>query len=249
MLKKRIIGVITVVDGQAVQSIAFKRYLPIGKPEIVAKNLDRWGADEILIQCIDRSRGSIGPDFEIINRISNSGISTPIIYGGGILSLTEAEDVIKRGADRICVDSLLHRFPKVVRQISDRIGSQGLIAAVPLSVEKGRTQWLDYLEGKSVELDNNILNVVKEGGVSETLIIDWQNEGTSKGFNNKMIGNLGAFPVPLVLFGGIRKVDQIRELLSLPNVAAIAIGNSLNYKESAVFEIKKHLQDLSIRNS
>ena len=55
MLKKRIIGSIAVLNGWAVQSISYNRYLPLGRPEVIAQNLDRWGADEILIQCIDRS--------------------------------------------------------------------------------------------------------------------------------------------------------------------------------------------------
>ena len=32
------------------------KYLPLGKPEIIIKNLDRWGVDEILINVIDRSK-------------------------------------------------------------------------------------------------------------------------------------------------------------------------------------------------
>ena len=56
MLKKRLIGVITVLDGWAVQSFGYKKYLPLGKPKILAKNLDNWGADEILIQSINRTR-------------------------------------------------------------------------------------------------------------------------------------------------------------------------------------------------
>ena len=49
MLKKRIIGSITVLNGWAVQSIGYSQYLPLGRPSVIAENLDRWGADEILI--------------------------------------------------------------------------------------------------------------------------------------------------------------------------------------------------------
>ena len=58
MVKKRLVGVITVKDGWAVQSFGYERYLPLGRPEVIAENLDRWGADEILLQCIDRSTTS-----------------------------------------------------------------------------------------------------------------------------------------------------------------------------------------------
>ena len=53
--------------------------MPLGKPEILAENLDRWGADEIIIQCIDRSSQKLGPDFDTLALIGKQGISTPII--------------------------------------------------------------------------------------------------------------------------------------------------------------------------
>ena len=55
MLKKRLIGVITVKDGLGVQSFGYKKYFPLGKAEILAKNFNRWGADEIFLNVIDRS--------------------------------------------------------------------------------------------------------------------------------------------------------------------------------------------------
>ena len=49
MLKKRLGAAVFVKDGLVVQSVGFSRYLPIGKPEVVIKNLDDWGADEIIL--------------------------------------------------------------------------------------------------------------------------------------------------------------------------------------------------------
>ena len=58
MIKKRLIGVVTVKDGMAVQSFGYKKYLPLGNPKILIKNLNRWGADEILINVIDDPKKS-----------------------------------------------------------------------------------------------------------------------------------------------------------------------------------------------
>ena len=63
MLRKRLIGAIIVRKGWAVQSIGYKRWLPLGKPECLAENLDRWGADGIVVLCIDRENQ--GPDLEL----------------------------------------------------------------------------------------------------------------------------------------------------------------------------------------
>ena len=68
MLKKRVIGVVTVKAGWAVQSFGYHRYLPLGRPEYLVGNLDRWGADEIVVQVIDRSKNQLGPDFDLIEK-------------------------------------------------------------------------------------------------------------------------------------------------------------------------------------
>ena len=51
MLKKRIIGIVTVIENQAVQSIGYNKYLPLGSPEYQIENLDNWKIDEIIINC------------------------------------------------------------------------------------------------------------------------------------------------------------------------------------------------------
>ena len=61
MLKKRIIGVVNVKDNIAVQSFGFNRYLPLGKPECLIENLDRWGADEIILNIIDLTQKRLVP--------------------------------------------------------------------------------------------------------------------------------------------------------------------------------------------
>ena len=124
---KRLIGVVTVKNNLAVQSFGYKNYLPLGKPEILVKNLDRWGADEILVNVIDRSKKNLGPDFELLKKIKKTKISTPLIYGGGIKSFKDANEVIKNGADRILIENIFNERLSEVKKISSYIGSQSVI--------------------------------------------------------------------------------------------------------------------------
>src|SRR6266700_5571715 len=131
MLKTRLVGIITVKDGWAVQSFRYERYLPRGRPEVLAENLDRWGADEILLQCIDRSTGGLGPDLELLDRVAAGGLSTPLIYSGGIRSVEDAVAAVRAGADRVCVDALLHDGIAVASRLGGPLGAQAIIAALP----------------------------------------------------------------------------------------------------------------------
>ena len=135
MKRKRLIAVINIKDDLVVQSFNYKRYLPLGSPEFFLENYNRWGADEILIQSIDSSKVR-APNFKIIKRISDIGISTPIVYAGGIFTAKDAVNVIKLGADRIILGSAFFSNPEIIKQISDSIGSQAIIISLPFLIAR-----------------------------------------------------------------------------------------------------------------
>ena len=151
MVKKRILAGVIVKDNQVVQSIGYRNYLPIGKPEIVVGNLDRWQADEILINVIDRSNLNKGPDLEILKKINNMNIQTPLIYGGGISKLEDAIKVIKLGADRIVLESIVEENYMELVKISQIIGSQSIVISMPLSINKNKILFYDYKKKKKLK--------------------------------------------------------------------------------------------------
>lgn len=247
MLKKRVVGVITVKNGWAVQSFGYRRYLPLGKPEIVAENLDRWGADEIILQCIDRSSHQQEPDFALLARVAKMGLGTPIIFSGGIRTVEEGIRVIQSGADRLCIDALLRDAPEVARALSDRLGAQALVAALPLSMEAGQLCWFDYRRRTHALLDENVLELMREKVVSEALIIDWKNEGHDRGFDFELLKHFPLKDVPLIAFGGLNEASVLRRVLENRQVVAAAIGNALNYREHAIAALKHQLGGLALR--
>lgn len=249
MLKKRLIGVVTVKNGWAVQSFGYRRYLPLGKPECMVENLDRWGADEILVQVIDRSMAGCGPDFELLGKLARLGLGTPLIYGGGIRTVEEGVKVIQSGADRVTVDALLHDDLSVVRGLSNRLGSQALIASMPMAMGMHGPGWYDYRSKTMGPIGDALIEAIEQGVVSEVLLTDCMHEGVPYGFDETLIGLFPYRKVPLIVFGGISSADQIRGVLARPNVVAASIGNFLNYREHAVQQFKEVLASAALRPS
>ncbi len=248
MLKKRLIGVVVVKGGWAVQSFGYRRYLPLGKPECLVENLDRWGADEIFVLNIDRSTDNIGPDFELLKKLGRLGLDTPLIYGGGIRSLDDGLKVIRLGADRLVVDALMHDDEKIIRSLSQKLGMQAVIGSMPVSMRDQKMDWLDYRSNTSVTVPNSIIKSLNSGIVSELLVIDWQNEGFPNSFNqNLLAGFSGLLNTPLIVFGGLSDPEQMRKLLLQPNIAGVAVGNFLSYEEHAIQNLKNQLKGMPLR--
>jgi cyclase len=247
MLKKRLIGVITVKDGWAVQSFGYQSYLPLGKPDILAENLDRWGADEIIIQCIDRSKYNNGPDLQTLSSIARKGLGTPIIYAGGIHTVQDGLQVIQSGADRIAIDTLLHNPGSTVTELSYHLGAQAIIGCIPATFTHPEIQWYNYCTKKNQSFSTELVELLRSKTISEIMLVDWQNEGITEGFQSELVVNLPFTNIPIIAFGGLSSAVKVREILGLPFVVAAAVGNFLNYQEHAVDIFKQQLIGLPIR--
>lgn len=249
MLKKRLIGVVTVRQGLAVQSFGYRRYLPLGKPEVLIENLDRWGVDEILIQCVDRSVSQAGPDLTLLKRVGALGLSTPLIYSGGIRHANDAVKAISLGADRISVDSILWDAPQQLEIISHELGAQALVGIMPVSVKKNGLLWLNYRSKVEILLTAENLDCLPLEWISEVMLIDWLHEGMFNSFDPLIPALFPLKDKPLIVFGGLSESAQYKEVLSQSNVVAVGVGNFLNYKEHAVQQYKQQLIGLPIRSA
>lgn len=232
---------ITVKNGFAVQSLGYKRYLPIGNPVVVAENLDRWGVDEIIILEIDRSVRRLGPNYELLNALGKLPLSTPLTYAGGVRNVEQASSVIKAGAERVCVDALLQDDLGALRKISEHIGSQALLASLPLSSEAGQLYWYNYLDQTRRLAEKTIRHVFEDAMVSEALIIDWQHEGIRNSFDFDLLHNFSEPAVPIIAFGGMSEIVQVEKALSMEKVVAVGVGNFLYYTEHSVQKYKECL--------
>lgn len=241
MLRKRLIGVITVLNGWAVQSFGYRRYLPLGRPETLAENLDRWGADEILILAIDRTRRAAGPDLDLVIKLGCLGLSTPLTYGGGIRSVADATAVVQAGAERVCVDAAFHDASEIVTDIAAALGSQAVLACIPVARALDGLNWFDYRCNVEKQLHEVALSLLSNGIVSEALIIDFRNEGYRDAFDIELIRRFPCLGVPLIAFGGISEAQQVADVLAEPQVVAVGVGNFLAYREHAVQQLKRAL--------
>ena len=247
MLRKRLLGAVVVRQGWAVQSFGYRRWLPLGKPECLVENLDRWGADGIVVLAIDR--GDQGPDLELIERLGALGLSTPLTYGGGLATEEHARMAVRAGAERLVLDAVLSHNPQAVGAMASAVGVQALVAALPLRWGRaGEVQHLQHRTGAYGPLAAPIRELIAGQQVSEVLLIDAAGEGEGQGFNPVFLQATETHTdLPLLAFGGLARAEQIRPLLSRPQLAGVVVGNALNYREHAIGQLKASLTDQPLR--
>ena len=248
MIKKRLIATVVVKDDLAVQSFAFNNYLPLGDPLIIVENLDRWCVDEIIILDIGRSKKGLGPNFKLIERMQDFGVSTPITYGGGIRGKEDAIKLVKLGIERIVVDNLLLNKINEVKTIAMCLGAQAVIGCIPVMIKNNFLIWFNYLTKENRQLNQELVKIFNSDFLSELLIIDYQNEGSEGKFNIKILETIEKLTdIPILAFGGINKKKIVENVLNFKNINGVAIGNALNYKEHNYQTMKSYLKSSLLR--
>jgi len=185
----------------------------------------------------------------LLKRLGALGLSTPLIYAGGIRDAHDAVEVVRLGADRVAVDAMLRIAPDQVEATARELGAQAVIAHMPVRVVEGALLWRDYLAGKEVAFSRAMLNGVPLVWASEIMLTDWQNEGYPEAFDESISAAASLAERPLILFGGLSAAPQLQRMLALPNVAAVAVGNFLSYRENAVQILKQGLHGVTIREA
>ena len=131
------------------------------------------------------------------------------------------------------VDFVLHHDPAIVKNIALELGTQALIANILIRNLEEVSLMLNYRSGEEKPLAESI-TCLPIDWVSEILITDWLNEGISGAFSLDVLKIISLIKKPVICFGGISTVEQIKNLLDISEVVAVGIGNFLNYKEHAL---------------
>lgn len=91
-----------------------------------AKEMERCGAGEILLNSIDKDGTRSGFDLELTKKISTS-VNIPVIASGGAGNLKDIKDVIKKGkADAVLAASIFHYKKYSIRQVKNYLEKKGI---------------------------------------------------------------------------------------------------------------------------
>lgn len=249
MLKKRLIGTVLVKNGIAVQSIQFKKFLPIGRPEVVVQFLNQWGIDEIILLHIDASTSQNKVTPKLVEQYAKD-CQVPLTVGGGIQSTEDVKQIIQAGADKVVINSAAISEPSLIESAAYYFGQQCIVAAIDVKEVQGSYNVFSHGGTKQTQKDlNALIKVYEASGAGEIFINHINNDGMKCGFDLSLATSiLEASSIPVIFAGGAGYPKHFAELFNA-GVSAAAAGNYFNYTEHSVILAKHYLsrQGLPIR--
>ena len=250
MLKQRIVASIFVQNGIAVQSIGFKRYLPLGRAEIAAEAFNAWGADEILLIDISANYRKEHIDLDLVHKVADV-CSIPLTVGGGLSRVDAIKDVIEAGADKVALNTAFMDTNRCIRDAYQKFGKQSIVAVANFIKVENEYLIYDYRKSKPTNKKLSIALIeYLEQGAGELLVNDVERDGSKLGFNLDLIKyTIERCNAPIIWSGGAGHPNHIYHALRINNLSGVAAGNMLNFTEHSINLIKAMVsKNITLRN-
>ena len=242
MLKRRIIPVQLLVDGRLVKTRQFGAYRDVGDPVASSRVYSAQNADELVFLNIHRTSRTIDPLLPLLERVSEVCFM-PLALGGGVASLKDAEILIRHGADKVVVNSVLYREPGLARAIADKFGSQAVVASI--DVRREGDDWALFSDcgrrREPITLLDHVARLIEEGA-GEILLNSIDRDGTMSGYDVPLIKRVvAASSIPIIACGGAGDYEHMREAFIDAGAQELACGSLFNFGDNNPIRAKAHL--------
>ncbi len=250
MLKRRIVAIVLVRNGLVVQSLGFKKFLPVGHPEIAVEFLNDWGVDEIILLDITATRNGSGPNIGLIKEVAKHCM-VPLTVGGGLQNLEQVRDLIRSGADKVSFNQSAMYDSDLLTMTSRIFGSQCVVASIDAVRIKESYRVYDYLEQRvSNETPAAFANKLSNLGVGEILINSVDRDGSKLGYDLELVKSIcQVVKVPIICSGGAGKPEHFLKVFEDTEVHSVAAANFFHFTEHSVTQTKAVLRaKMDVRN-
>ena len=247
MLAKRIIPCLDVTGGRVVKGVNFVELRDAGDPVEIAARYNEQGADELTF--LDITATSDGRDLilHIIEAVA-SQVFIPLTVGGGVRQVEDVRRLLNAGADKVSFNSAAIANPQVIRDASEKYGSQCIVVAIDAKKRHGDDVlargegWDVYSHGgrKNTGLDAvQWARQMAEHGAGEILLTSMDRDGTKSGFDLALTRAVSdAVGVPVIASGGVGNLDHLADGVQQGGADAVLAASIFHYGEYTVAQAK-----------
>jgi cyclase len=243
MLTKRIIPCLDVKDGRVVKGVNFVNLRDAGDPVETARVYDQACADELVYLDITASSEGRKIFLDVVSRTAEQ-IFMPLTVGGGINSVEDIRSLLNAGADKTSINTAAVKDLRLVKEASDRFGSQCIVVAIDAKKVKG--MWKVFTHGGRNETDKEAVawaREVERSGAGEILLTSMETDGTKDGYDLPLTKAVSdAVNIPVIASGGAGKLAHFSDVFSKTRADAALAASIFHYGEIPVGEVKEYLQ-------
>ena len=252
MLKIRIIPVMLWDTHGLVKGKQFNPQRRVGSVIPATKIYNSRDVDELILVDVQASQNGNTPRFEEVSQIS-SECSIPLTVGGGISSLEHIELLLKAGADKVSLNSIVYANPRLVTEAAERFGAQCIVVSIDYRITESGPLCFSHSGTRAQNNDPTELAVRLAGsGAGEILLTSIDNDGMMNGFDIPTIKRVSeSVSIPVIASGGASQYSDFEAAIVTGGAAAVAAGSIFHFTEQTPQGIREHLykQGFTVRKA
>jgi cyclase len=226
MYRPRVIPCLLLKGEGLVKTVRFGRPKYVGDPINAVKIFNEKEVDELIFLDIMATRENRDPSFDRIRDIAGECFM-PVCYGGGVRTIGQARKLFEMGVEKVSLNTAAAEIPALVTELAGEVGSQSVIVAIDV-----RRDWLNRPrvvvrsgEKGTGRLAEEYAREMVERGAGEIFLNSVDRDGTMKGFDLDLIGEVAAaVSVPVVACGGAGSVSDLAGAIAA-GASAVAAGS------------------------
>ena len=235
-------------NGRVVKGINFVDLVDAGDPAEQAKIYNDGGADEICFLDITASHENRKTILEVVKK-TTAKCFVPITVGGGIHSVSDINNLLLAGADKISINTAAVTNENLIKEGAEKFGSQCIVVAVDAK-KINNNKWEVFTHGGRKSTGKDVLNFVKKMemlGAGEILLTSMDRDGTKKGYDldlTKKVSNL--VNIPVIASGGVGNLEHLHQGFKIGKASAVLAASIFHFGEYSILEAKQYLDSKGI---
>ena len=244
MLTKRIIPCLDVRNGKVVKGKKFKDIVDVDSPEVLGKYYSDCGADELVFYDITASSEERKTSLEFVSKVAEN-ISIPFCVGGGVSSLDDFTNILRKGADKVSINSSAVLNPSIIKEAAQKFGNQCVVLSMDVK-KNDENSWDVYIKGGREKTDLDAIEWAKKGvelGAGEIVVNSIDEDGMKNGYDIELLSKItSAVNVPVIASGGAGKMEDFCKAAKEDNCDGILAASVFHYCEIKIKELKKYMK-------
>ena len=209
-----------------VKTERFTRPRYLGDPINAVKIFNEKTVDELILLDIEATaRGCL--DLDRLEEIVSEAFM-PIAYGGGVNSVEQCAEILKRGVEKIVVNTAACENPQLITEASQRFGSQAVVVAIDTRRNLWKRRKVYIRRGtKETGFDPVELARKVEGlGAGEIFLTSIEREGTFEGYDIDLLHSVCSIVgIPVIANGGAGSIRDFEHAVIQGGCSAVAAGS------------------------
>ena len=249
MPKIRVLPVLFFKEVGLVKGVGFNSWRRVGSAMQAVKVYNMREVDELVYLDICATQDNRPPDLETVDELADECFM-PLTVGGGVRTVEDVRHLLQVGADKVCLNTVAVENPMVIREISQRFGSQCVVVSIDARRHPNGTYEV-FTHSGSIGTGLDPVEVAKNVellGAGEILLTSIDSDGTMTGYDLELTKQVcDSVSIPVIAAGGAGTYAHMADVLREGRASAVAAASMFHFTEQTPLEAKRHLREEGFR--